>query len=116
MRAGLLSEQSVIDLINRNLVSTWVLIDDLKQHAGKDDEFAQSLASHWEYPLDLMFLTAEGRFVTKLNSFRDLPVDHPDVHHRTPYSPFGRSHTDIFLEHARQFLETKKDAANRDRH
>jgi hypothetical protein len=104
MRAGLLSRRDVIRLINENFVSTWVLIDELKKYVGAQEPFANTLASHWEYPLDVMFLTGDGRFATKLNSFRDFPA-HRDVGHpRHPFSPFEPSHADVFLEHARQFL------------
>ena len=104
MRAGLLSERDVINLVNKNFVSTWVLIDDLKKYVGAQEQFANTLANHWEYPLDLMFLTADGQFATKLNSFRDFPAHHDVGHPRHPFSQFGASHADIFLEQARQFL------------
>ena len=113
MRAGLLSEPSVIKFINEQFVSTWVLIDVLKKHAGQEHPFADTLANHWEYPLDLMFLTAEGKFLSKLNSFHDLPQAHPDVgHHGNPYARFGRStHSDVFFEHAKRFLEDQRTAS-----
>jgi len=105
MRAGLLSNREIIRLVNENFVSTWVLIDDVKKYVGDQEQFAKTLASHWEYPLDLMFLAANGRFATKLNSFRDFPA-HRDVGHPLHHlGPFGTSHEDVFLEHARQFLE-----------
>jgi len=106
LRAGLLSDHKVILLLNQNFVCIWALIDDLKPRA-QDNPFARMLLKHWEYPLDLMFLSAEGEFVAKLNSFRDLPNAHPDVgHHGNPYRREGPSHTDIFLRHARHFLES----------
>ena len=105
MRAGLLSEPSVIALLNENFVSTWVLIDELKKHVGQGDQFAETLADHWQYPLDLMFLTRRGKFVSKLNSFRDLPA-HSDVGHpKHPFSSQGPSHHDVFVTHVRRFLD-----------
>ena len=107
MRAGLLSDSRVIKLINEKFVSTWVLIDDLKQRTETEHPLAKTLSDNWEYPLDLMFLTPEGQFVTKLNSFDDLPQAHPDVgHHANPRLRFeGRSHTEVFLDHVQKFLE-----------
>lgn len=92
-------------MVNEKFVSTWVLIDELKQNGEKHPRLADTLANHWEYPLDLMFLNTQGEFVTKLNSFRDLPNAHPDVgHHGNPFARRGSSHTDIFLTHAKRFL------------
>ena len=104
MRAGLLSDRDVIKLLNEKFVSTWVLIDELKKTADKPNRFADTLAKNWEYPLDLMFLTANGEFRTKLNSFRDLPA-HPEVGHPGhPFSRYAPSHVDVFLGHAKRFL------------
>jgi hypothetical protein len=106
LRAGLLSEPRVSRFIEDHFVSTWVLIDDLKQNTGKGDRFADTLFDHWEYPLDLMFLSSDGEFVSKLNSFRDLPNPHPDVGgHGNPFLRRGLPHSAVFLSHARQFLE-----------
>jgi hypothetical protein len=106
LRAGLLSDPRVSRFINEKLVSTWVLLDELKQHTG--DRFADTLAAHWEYPLDLMFLSSDGAFVTKLNSFHDLPNPHPDVGgHGNPFARHGRPHAEVFLEHARSFLDDR---------
>ena len=85
-----------------------MLLDELKQSAGTDNRFADTLDGHWEYPLDLMFLSSDGEFVTKLNSFRDLPNPHPDVGgHGNPFTRHGRSHADVFLAHARNFLDNR---------
>jgi hypothetical protein len=108
LRAGLLSEQEVITLLNDRFVSTWVLVDELKQRAEEGDTFAESLLTHWEYPLDLMFLNQNGQFVTKLNSFRDLPNAHPDVgHHGDPFGRFGPTHREIFLARAAAMLSAR---------
>ena len=109
MRAGLLSDRGVIKLINEKFVTTWALIDDLKQDT--DNPFGETLLSHWEYPLDLMFLTTGGKFVSKLNSFNDLPGAHPDVgHHGDPFARFGPSHADVFYSHAKQFFSRLTDS------
>ena len=105
MRAGLLSDHRISRLINEKFVSTWVLIDDLKQCAEKGNRLADTLLKNWEYPLDLMFLTADGDYVSKLNSFRDLSNAHPDVGRPgNPFARFGQSHTDVFIWHAKRFL------------
>jgi hypothetical protein len=106
LRAGLLSHPRVGRLLNDSFINTWVLLDELKQRAGKGDRFADTLADHWEYPLDLMFLSSDGEFVTKLNSFHDLPNPHPDVGgHGNPFARHGRPHAEVFLEHAQRFLD-----------
>lgn len=83
------------------------MVDDLQTVADQDQVFAKTLQSQWEYPLDLMFLTTEGDFVSKLNSFRDLPQAHPDVgYHGDPFVRFGNStHADVFLKHAQSFVD-----------
>ena len=104
MRAGLLSEQSVIDLINENFVSTWVLIDELKKIREEQNLFGETLAKNWEYPIDIMFLSSDGKFRTKLNSIKHIPA-HKDVGH--PGHPFpadAPTHVDVFFEHALSFL------------
>jgi hypothetical protein len=106
LRAGLLSTPRVRELINEKFISTWVLIDELKQNAGKGNRLADTLAEHWEYPLDLMFLSPDGGFVSKLNSFRDLPNAHPDVGGEgNPFARHGRSHAEVFMRHAGRFLD-----------
>lgn len=105
MRAGLLSEYGVIKLINERFVATWVLVDDLKKHAGMGNRFAQVLESNWEYPLDIMFLSTEGEFVSKLNSFRDLPAHVNVGHPGHPFAPGTRSKADCFYAHAMGFLK-----------
>ena len=101
----------MIELINQEFVATWVLIDDLKKPSAEGNVFAETLQSHWEYPLDLMFLSMQGEFVSKLNSFRDLPA-HPNVghpgHFGQPGNPFAQNTPNkatIFFAHAKRFLK-----------
>lgn len=90
-------------------MSTWVLIDDLKQSADKRNPLGETLATNWEYPLDIVFLKASGEYVTKLNSFRDLPNAHHDVGHAGhPSERSGPSNADIFLARADQFLKGQR--------
>jgi hypothetical protein len=109
LRAGLLSEPGIVKGINERFVPTWALIDDLKQSAEQGNRFAGTLFNNWEYPLDLMFLTAEGEYVSKLNSFRDLPNAHPDVGHPgNPLMRHGLRHADVFFRHAKRFVEDQR--------
>ena len=97
MRAGLLSDAAIIRRINDTFISTWILIDRAEQLADQGNSFANTLATNWEYPMDLMFLSPEGRMITKLNSFKHLRNAHSDVGH----PPEGRSrdlpHIEVFL-------------------
>jgi hypothetical protein len=92
--------------INENFVSTWTLIDDIKNYAGQGNRLADALAENWEYPLDLMFLTAEGEFVSKVNTYRDFASAHEDVGHPTHFRD-APSHAEIFLKRANEFLERR---------
>lgn len=104
MRAGLLSNPEVIDLINQTFVSTHVLFDDLNKRANQGDKLITELLAHWEYPLELIFMTPACKLVTKLNYFQDLPTIHRDVAHpprslRTGGTAEWRSNEQIFLAH-----------------
>lgn len=78
MRAGLFSQSAVIERINSSLVATWILVDHAQKLGEEGDPFCRELAAHWEYPLDLMFLDSEGRFLSKLNSFEHMTTDRVD--------------------------------------
>lgn len=96
MRAGLLSEPEVIKRINDTFVSTWILIDDAQKLAQNGNAFAETLASHWEFPMDLMFLSPEGKLIAKLNSFKDLSAAHSDVGHPPEGRGRDRPHLEVF--------------------
>lgn len=96
----------MIRLLNEKFVSTWVLVDELKSHADSRNPFASTLLTHWAYPMDLMFLTETGTFVSKLNSFADLHGAHVDVGHDPNHlDRSGPSHLDVFTQHVRSFLQ-----------
>ena len=101
MRAGLLSEPAIIRRINDTFVSTWMLIDDAERLGDEGDSFANTLALHWEYPLDLMFLDADGKLIAKLNSFKDLRAAHADVGH----PPEGRGRNAPHIQVLTQSLD-----------
>ena len=113
MRAGLLSDPKVITRLNKDFVSTSIIIDDLEKRAADGDELAKKLAAEWVYPVEMMFLTPECTVVSKLNSYKDFPGMHPDVS-----APPGKrhaargeeqSHSDSFLSHiGRHFGVTGK--------
>ena len=96
MRAGLLSNPRVIEILNQKFVNTWIIIDDImKRLGGKDDQLATTLLCLHQYPLDFMFLSPEGKFITRMTSFKDLPGAHPDVGH--PRREPQESYVDVFL-------------------
>ncbi len=96
MRAGLLSDPRVIEILNKRFVSTWINIGDImKKLGGKQDQLATTLLTLHEYPLDFMFLSPEGKFIARLTSFKDLPGAHPAVSH--PRRDRHESHVDVFL-------------------
>jgi hypothetical protein len=110
LRAGLLSDDEVINRLNKSFVCTSVIIDDVKRRAESGDELAKQLAAQWQYPLEMIFLTPACGLVSKLNSYQDFAGVHPDV----VAPPKGqhtavkdeRSHVDDFLKHvARHFSE-----------
>ena len=80
-----------------------MIIDDVNKRAEAGDKLAQELAANWEYPLEMMFLTPDGKLISKLNSFKDFPGVHPDV----VAPPYGQhvplkhehAHIDTFLRH-----------------
>jgi hypothetical protein len=102
LRAGLLSEPEVIELINQKFVATWIIVDHAERLAKQGNALARTAAANWQFPLDIMFVSAEGRLLNKLNSFQDLRDAHPEVGH--PPEGRGRSkpHLVTFLQHVRK--------------
>ena len=103
MREGLLSDPQVIARLNQEYVCTSIIIDDLEKRAAHGDAFAKRLASYWEYPVEFLFVTAEGELVSKMNSFKDFPGMHPDVSappgKRFTAQDEEHSHRTVFLKH-----------------
>ena len=96
MRAGLLSNPRVIEILNDKFINTWIIIDDImKRLGGKEDQLATTLLCLHQYPLDFMFLSPEGKCITRLESFKDLRAAHPAVGH--PRREPQESHVDVFL-------------------
>jgi hypothetical protein len=96
----------VIQKINDKFVSTWIPYPELKKLADSGDEFAQEVADHWKSPVNLMFLTPEGKFISKLDSHKDFDV-HPDTSTRPgqckdPASDIN--HARVFFKHLADHL------------
>ncbi|MSR61606.1 MAG: hypothetical protein EXS08_04050 [Planctomycetes bacterium] len=101
MRAGLLSDARVIETINQKFVSTWIIIDDIQKRLGKEHfALATMLLEQHQYPLDFVFLSPEGKLITRLTSFEDLRNANPAVGH--PHRDGEKSHADVFLETVKQ--------------
>jgi len=101
LRAGLLSDLKVITRLNKDFVSTSIIIDDVEKLAAGGDELAKHCAANWEYPVEMMLLTPDCKVVSKFNSFKDFPGMHPDVSappgKRHAARTHEQSHSDIFL-------------------
>jgi hypothetical protein len=112
LRAGLLSDKEVINRLNKDFVSTTIIIDDAEKRAASGDPLAKQLAAQWQYPLEMIFLTPAGTLVSKLNSFQDFPGIHPEVvappHTQNLPGVVPRldehSHRDIFLKHVARYF------------
>jgi hypothetical protein len=104
LRAGLLSQPEVIRRVNRQFVSTTLSYPDLKKRGEPGDALAKEILRHWQIPLVLVFLTPEGRFITKLSSLDQLNEVHPETTKRNEapqrHSLEGDAHNaHVFLEH-----------------
>jgi hypothetical protein len=72
--------------------------------AKTGDELAHTVAEHFLGPVELLFLTSEGRFVTKLTSVQDLTDIHPDTDFRPGmrYDASPERNVRRFLQHVEQ--------------
>jgi len=106
LRAGLLSDPEVISRLNQSFVCTTIVIHDARKRAESGDEFAKHLAAHWKYPLQMMFLKADGSLISKLNSFQDFPGVHADVaappDRQRVVATDQHAHRNAFLKHLAQ--------------
>src|SRR5262249_46806457 len=109
MRAGLLSQPQVIQRINDHFVSTTITYPELARLAEPGDALARAVADHWTSPVNLMFLTPEGRFVSKLTSLTDFTDVHPDTSLRPGQkrdSACDVTNTRVFMKHLDHFLDS----------
>ena len=94
--------------LNKSFVCTSIIIDDVNKRAENGDELAKTLEANWQYPLEIMFLTPQGKLISRMNSFEDFPGVHPDV--GAPPSQQNvpmqneRSHIDAFLRHVSKYF------------
>jgi hypothetical protein len=108
LRAGLFSQPDVIREVNQRFVSTAITVDEAKKLASSGNPMAQTLIANWEESVVMVFLTPDGKFMSKLDSYKDFD-DHcleqrsvGDVANRLrefERGPIGRSHEDTFLDH-----------------
>jgi hypothetical protein len=75
----------------------------LVQLGQSGNGLAREVLHHWSTPLVLVFLTPEGKFVTKLSSLTDLNEVHPDTSRRPEAPQFANVNSDV--NNARVFLD-----------
>jgi len=91
----------VIETINETFVSSWIIMDDIQKRLGKEHfAMATMLVDQHQYPLDFVFLSPQGKLVTRLTSFEDLRNANPAVGH--PHRDGERSHVEVFLDTVKQ--------------
>ena len=84
--------------VKEKFVCTWILIDHARELAKRGNRLARTLVDEWEYPLELIFLSSDGKPINKLNSFKDFKAAHADVSHPGRQHN-GPSHVEVFLKH-----------------
>lgn len=94
----------MIHRLNESFICTWILIDEAQELAANGDAFAKTLADNWGYPLDLMFLDANGRFIEKLNAFDHLSTTHDSHLHKPNSSSKSGPNLDPFLQVLRNYV------------
>lgn len=95
----------MIQRINEQFVSVSLTDYELKKLAESGDELAREMFDHWKYPISLIFLTAEGRFITSLGTLTDLTHVHPETSRRPSQCNSDESdayNTQVFLKHLNQ--------------
>jgi hypothetical protein len=102
LRAGLLSQPQVIQRINQQFVCATLSYFELMDHAEAGSALAREVLKHWQTPLVLVFLSPDGRFVSKLSSLKELNEVHPDTSRR-PEAP-QQSSVNSDVDNARVFL------------
>jgi hypothetical protein len=103
MRAGLLSQPQVIRRINQHFVCATLSYFELVELRDSGNALAREVLLHWRTPLALVFLTPDGRFVSKLSSLEELNEVHPDTSRRPEAPQFASANSDV--DNARVFLK-----------
>jgi len=93
----------VVRTVNEKFVSTWVPYPVLMELVKKGDPLARLVAEHWEYPVEFIFFSPEGKFLTRLNSGKDFPdrfpgVTKPEYVHK-PQGVRLPTHVEVFMNH-----------------
>ena len=98
----------MIQRVSETFVCTWILIDDATILAEKGNHLAETLAANWDFPINIMFLTPDGRLISKvsrphLDEFTQANVDEvtqPDDDGRPPEGRRRWSrHCGLFMKH-----------------
>ena len=91
----------MIRRINERFVSTTITYYDLLEVEKTGDVLAKEVAANWSNPVSLMFLTPEGKYVTKLTLLKELLDIHPDTTFRPGQtrSSSADQNEQIFLKH-----------------
>src|SRR5262249_45436446 len=106
-----LSEPEVIQRLNNDFVCTMLLVDEAKQLAAGGNELAKLCETQWRYPVEIIFISPDGKLVSELNSAQDFPDLHSVVaspHDEQPGMASGEpSHKDVFLRHLAIYFDKK---------
>lgn len=95
MRAGLLSDPQVIQLLDEHFVCSWVVHHEISDPAWSGLPITRTILEHHEYPFDFMFWAPDGTYLGLVTSFRHLRSAHPDVAHPQRGGP---DHKAVLLE------------------
>jgi len=105
----------VIQRVNDLFVSTTITFHELKKLADTGDPLARETLDHWQSPVNLMFLTQEGRFISKLSSLTDLTEVHPETSLRPGQrksTASAQNNTRVFLDHVAKHFGAAATAPN----
>jgi hypothetical protein len=69
----------VIQTINDRFVCTTITLSELKKIVKSQDDLAMEVAASFFGPVEMIFLSSEGHYVTKLTVVNDLTDIHPDT-------------------------------------
>ena len=105
----------MIQRVNDLFVSTTITFHELKKLADTGDPLARETLDHWQSPVNLMFLTQEGRFISKLSSLTDLTDVHPETSLRPGQrktTASAQNNTRVFLDHVTKHFGDSSSTSN----
>lgn len=99
----------MIERLNRQFVCTTLPYLALKEFGDSGNPLAREILRQWKVPLVLVFLSPEGRFVTKISSLEEVNQIHPDTTKRPEapqYHASGseRNNARVFLDHLNRYF------------